>query len=50
MALRARNKDRYQGVQDRVAELAANDSSTIHVVPWWFVAVASESRPPGRLS
>lgn len=34
-------KDRYQGVTDRLTELAVTDT-TIHPVPWWFVAVVSE--------
>lgn len=29
-------KDRYQGVTDRLIELA------VHPVPWWFIAIASE--------
>jgi lysozyme family protein len=35
------NKVRFQGVSDRLAELAATDH-TIHVVPWWFIAIVSE--------
>lgn len=35
------NKARYQGVTDRLAELAAKDPS-IHPVDWWFVAIVSE--------
>lgn len=35
------NKVRYQGVTNRLAELAANDP-TIYPVPWWFVAIVSE--------
>jgi lysozyme family protein len=34
-------KARFQGVTDRLAELAAKDS-TIHPVPWWFTAIVSE--------
>lgn len=34
-------KARYQGVTDRLAELAANDP-TIFPVPWWFTAIVSE--------
>lgn len=34
-------KARFQGVTDRLAELAASDPS-IHPVPWWFVAIVSE--------
>ncbi len=32
---------RFQGVTDRLAELAAKDP-TIYAVPWWFVAIVSE--------
>jgi lysozyme family protein len=35
------NKVRFQGVSDRLAELAA-ENSAIHPVPWWFVAIVSE--------
>jgi lysozyme family protein len=35
------NKIRFQGVSDRLAELAAADP-TIKVVPWWFTAIVSE--------
>lgn len=38
---RPENKARYQGVTDRLVELAANDG-TIHPVPWWFIAIVSE--------
>lgn len=34
-------KARYQGVTDRLAELATEDAS-IQPVPWWFVAIVSE--------
>ena len=34
-------KARYQGVSDRLAELAMSDN-TICAVPWWFVAIVSE--------
>jgi lysozyme family protein len=35
------NKARYQGVTDRLVELAAKDP-TIYPTPWWFTAIASE--------
>jgi lysozyme family protein len=34
-------KARYQGVTDRLTELAATDPA-INPVPWWFVAIVSE--------
>jgi lysozyme family protein len=34
-------KARYQGVTDRLTELAATNSA-INPVPWWFVAIVSE--------
>ena len=34
-------KARFQGVTDRLSELAASDPS-IHPVPWWFIAIVSE--------
>jgi lysozyme family protein len=34
-------KARYQGVSDRLAELAAKDPKIV-VVPWWFTAIVSE--------
>lgn len=37
----ADNKVRYQGVTDRLAELAAL-KPTVIAVPWWFVAIVSE--------
>lgn len=37
----APTKARFQGVTDRLIELAAKDL-TIHPVPWWFVAIVSE--------
>lgn len=35
------SKARYQGVTDRLIELASKDSS-IYPVPWWFIAIVSE--------
>lgn len=37
----APTKARFQGVTDRLAELAKTDP-TIHPVPWWFTAIVSE--------
>ena len=34
-------KARYQGVTDRLTELAATNPA-INPVPWWFVAIVSE--------